>query len=449
METKKGEEVKRKVGADSGYVLKPAQQKGEQIIEQARKQANDEATEILNMVEENGRLMISEAVKVAEAEAARLLGQAQQEAREIVAKAREQAQSFESRAIPQNGEQIGQAAREAKNVVIESQLGTTMTQAVDTGFSIVVEATKKAETEANMIIAQAKETGRQIIEEATRKREGEANKIVSQAQETGRQIIEEATRKAEDEGNKIVTQALQTGLQIIVEAAKIADTEAEIPKRISQGEPKERRFIEEAKAAAVNRLSTDGKYPDVEREFQQLTKETKDAEVAKTAAATSPSQTPKSILKPAKEETSSEMKARLIITIFTNLVYQAIIVAVIIWGLPRWGVNIPLYCLILICVAVAVYGVGSFLIGNRTLRRKPLPGLTTMVGIEGQVASRLAPEGFVRIGGELWNARAEDGSIDVGADVIVVRQSRLKVVVCRKQADNSRKPETESQFPHI
>jgi membrane-bound ClpP family serine protease len=142
------------------------------------------------------------------------------------------------------------------------------------------------------------------------------------------------------------------------------------------------------------------------------------------------------------------MNARLIMAILTNLLYEAIIAAIILWGLPRWGIRIPLYGLILICMAVAVYGVASFLIGSRALRRKPLPGLTTMVGLEGHVVSGLAPEGFVRIGGELWNARAENGSIEVGADVIVVRQSGLKVVVRRKPADNSGKPETRSQFPH-
>jgi membrane-bound ClpP family serine protease len=143
------------------------------------------------------------------------------------------------------------------------------------------------------------------------------------------------------------------------------------------------------------------------------------------------------------------MNARLIMAIFTNLLYEAIIVAVILWGLPRWDIHIPLYGLILICAAFAVFGVISFHIGSRTLRRKQLPGLTSMVGIEGQVVSRLAPEGFVRIGGELWNARAENGSIDVGTDVIVVRQSGLKVVVRRKQADNPAKPETQSELPHI
>jgi membrane-bound ClpP family serine protease len=143
------------------------------------------------------------------------------------------------------------------------------------------------------------------------------------------------------------------------------------------------------------------------------------------------------------------MNARLIMAIFTNLLYEAIIVAVILWGLPRWGIHIPLYGLILICIAFAVYGVISFLIGSRTLRTMPLPGLTSMVGIEGQVVDRLAPEGFVRIGGELWNARAENGSIDVGTDVIVVRHSGLKVVVRRKWEKNSAKPETQSELPHI
>ncbi len=320
------------------------QKKGQHINEEAVKQANAEATRILKMVEERGRLIISEAVRAGEAKAAKMLAKAQQEACEIVAKAREQAQSDESIRIPQNGEQIGQTASEAKNVIIESQLRTIMPQALDTGFNIVAEATKKADTEANRIIAQAKETGFLIIMEAIRKREGEAKKMVSQAEETGRQIIEEATRKAEDEGNKIVTQALQTGLQIIVEAAKIADTEAEMTKRISKGEPKERRFIEEAKAAAVNRLSTDGKYRDVDHEVQQLIKEAKDtvfaealapqelassllkarpiAEVAKTAAATSPSQTLKSVVKPAKENAGS-------------LVFNAVLDCFSLWRKPR------------------------------------------------------------------------------------------------------------------
>jgi len=306
MQTKKSEEMK---------------QKGQRIIEEATKQASDEATKILKTVEEKGRLIISDAVRVGEVKAAKVLAQAQQEAREIVSKAREQAQSDKSMGTP---------------------------EALDAGFNIVAEATRKANTEANIIIAQAKETGLEIIEEAKRKREGEAKKIVSQAEETGRQIVEEAKRKAEDEGNKIVTQALQTGLQIIVEAARIADTEAEKTKRISQGEPKEHRFIEEAKAEAVNRLLTDVKYGDVKHEVLHITEDREDkvftetmarqelakslrkvrpiAEVAKGAAAAPPSQTMKSVLKPAKEKSGL-------------LVFHAVLDCFSLWSKPREASN--------------------------------------------------------------------------------------------------------------
>ena len=138
------------------------------------------------------------------------------------------------------------------------------------------------------------------------------------------------------------------------------------------------------------------------------------------------------------------MNARLIMAMFTNLLYEAIIVALLIWGLPRLGIHIPLYGVTLICLAFLIYAVVLFIIGDRTLRKKPLPGFTTMVGLEGQVVSQLAPEGVVRIEGELWNARAENGTIEGGAEVIVVRQYRLKLVVHRKQPDNARKPENQS-----
>ena len=131
------------------------------------------------------------------------------------------------------------------------------------------------------------------------------------------------------------------------------------------------------------------------------------------------------------------MNARLVTAILTNLLYEAIIVAVLKWGLPRLGIDLPLYGIILICVAFLMYAVVMFVVGSRTLAKRPMPGFTTMVCLEGQVVSRLAPEGTVKIEGELWNARAESGTIDVGADVVVVRQYGLRVVVRPKQAGDT------------
>jgi membrane-bound ClpP family serine protease len=123
---------------------------------------------------------------------------------------------------------------------------------------------------------------------------------------------------------------------------------------------------------------------------------------------------------------------RLIIAIITNLLDEAIIAAFIIFGLPRLGVNIPLWGLILIGIGFLVYAVGFYLIGSKVLRKKPLPGLTNMVGVEGKVVSPLAPKGFIRAEGELWSSKADNGFIDIGADVIIIEQRRLELIVRRK-----------------
>ena len=56
-------------------------------------------------------------------------------------------------------------------------------------------------------------------------------------------------------------------------------------------------------------------------------------------------------------------------------------------------------------------------------------GLHNMIGCQGEVVSRLAPEGMVRIKGELWRARSDGGEMKEGIDVIVVGQDRLELIV--------------------
>jgi membrane-bound ClpP family serine protease len=125
--------------------------------------------------------------------------------------------------------------------------------------------------------------------------------------------------------------------------------------------------------------------------------------------------------------------ARLIIAIITSLLDEAIIVALIIWGLPKLGVQLPLWVIIIILLAFAAYAVITFRLGSRILRKTPMPGFTSMIGVQGRVVKRLAPVGFVRIQGELWESRSQTGNIEIGSDVVVVAQSGLKLIVSRKQ----------------
>ena len=125
------------------------------------------------------------------------------------------------------------------------------------------------------------------------------------------------------------------------------------------------------------------------------------------------------------------MKGRLIIAIVSTTLEEAALAVGVLWGLPRLDIHIPLWILIIVMAAWAVYTVTTYRMGSRALRRKPLHGLTAMVGSEGKVVSSLVPEGMVSIKGELWQARSSGGRMDAGEKVIVVAQDGLKLTVRR------------------
>jgi len=129
---------------------------------------------------------------------------------------------------------------------------------------------------------------------------------------------------------------------------------------------------------------------------------------------------------------------RLILAILSSLLEEAALVAIVFWGLPRLGIHIPLGGLIALMAALAAFEVITYRIGSRALKRKPVAGLSSMVGSKGRVVSPLDPEGLVRIKGELWQSRSSGRRINIGEEVIVVGQDGLKLIVRRDEPGNKR-----------
>jgi len=130
------------------------------------------------------------------------------------------------------------------------------------------------------------------------------------------------------------------------------------------------------------------------------------------------------------------MTARFILAIVSTLLEEAALVVIVLWGLPRFGIYIPLWGLVLLMIAWCAYNVYAYRIGSRALRRKPVAGLTVMVGSKGEVVNRLVPEGFVKIKGELWRATSVDKNIKVGEEVTVVGQDGLKLIVSKDNTND-------------
>ncbi|MBI4286692.1 MAG: hypothetical protein HY670_12460 [Chloroflexi bacterium] len=126
----------------------------------------------------------------------------------------------------------------------------------------------------------------------------------------------------------------------------------------------------------------------------------------------------------------------LVITIVSALVQETILVLIVLLGLPRLGIVLPLWGLMALVFAVAGLAAFSYRVGSRALRRIPLRGLAGMVGTVGKTASRMNPNGFVLIKGELWDARTKGERIEAGETVVVVAQDGLKLTIARAIKDN-------------
>ncbi len=117
--------------------------------------------------------------------------------------------------------------------------------------------------------------------------------------------------------------------------------------------------------------------------------------------------------------------------IVSTLLEETAIAVIVLLGLPKLGVQIPLVGLIVLMVAWAGFSVFTYRLGSRALRREPVIGLPDMLGSTGKVVSTLDPEGLVRIKGELWVAKSASGKMDTGEKVAVVGQDGLKLAVCK------------------
>ena len=124
-------------------------------------------------------------------------------------------------------------------------------------------------------------------------------------------------------------------------------------------------------------------------------------------------------------------KIRLIFAIVTSLLDEALILAFILWILPKIGVKLPWWGLTICIAGFAAFAVTTYILGSQVINKQPLAGFTSMVGLRGKVVERLAPQGLVKIEGELWSARTDAGSVEPGSWVLVTAQKGLILFVRR------------------
>ena len=133
------------------------------------------------------------------------------------------------------------------------------------------------------------------------------------------------------------------------------------------------------------------------------------------------------------------------LNIVTGLLKGAALAAIVLWLLPLWGINIPIWGLALVVVAFLIYEVITFRLGKKALERRPVIWPKAIVGCCGKATTQLAPDGYVQVNGELWRALSSDTNIDEGDDIVVVEMNRLTLRVTPLSGtmmETSMKPDT-------
>lgn len=117
-----------------------------------------------------------------------------------------------------------------------------------------------------------------------------------------------------------------------------------------------------------------------------------------------------------------------IYAITTTIAEEVALVAVMLWLLPKLGINIPLWGLILVVAAWGGFSYILYRLSKNALGKKPMVP-SPEVGCKGIAVTPLTPKGYIRIKGERWKALSTGETIHEGDEVIIVERKGLTFIV--------------------
>ena len=129
------------------------------------------------------------------------------------------------------------------------------------------------------------------------------------------------------------------------------------------------------------------------------------------------------------------MKYRIytVLTITTTLLEEAVLVAVVLWLLPRVAINIPIWGLIIMMIALGVYNSITYRLSKKALVKKPM--ISPDIGSRGRTTTPISPTGYVRVNGELWRA-SSSSTINAGEEIAVAGMEGMTLLVSPIEKDN-------------
>ncbi|APV45355.1 NfeD-like C-terminal, partner-binding [Dehalogenimonas formicexedens] len=121
-----------------------------------------------------------------------------------------------------------------------------------------------------------------------------------------------------------------------------------------------------------------------------------------------------------------KLNPRIVVAIIASLLDELLLVVAVVWILPKFGITVPVWLVILLAVMFLFSGSWAFVV----VKRKPNLGFENQIGLKGIAVTVIGKKkGLVRIGRQNWAARTDGRDIEPGIEVEVVGQNALILTV--------------------
>lgn len=127
--------------------------------------------------------------------------------------------------------------------------------------------------------------------------------------------------------------------------------------------------------------------------------------------------------------TAKNKRAYTLVSLVKVSLEELALAILLLWLLPRFGINIPIWLTIIFMVIWAGYSYLTSVLVVKVMDKATTTGLEALVGVKGITTTLLSPEGYIRIGNELWQACSKNGDIKSGVEVVIVGNERLTLFV--------------------
>ena len=128
-----------------------------------------------------------------------------------------------------------------------------------------------------------------------------------------------------------------------------------------------------------------------------------------------------------------------LLSLITTILEEAVLIAVLTWLLPHFGISVPIWLSVILVLAWAGWSYLTYRLGEKTIGKTPAIGPEAMIGSVCRATTRLCPTGYVQAGPELWRACSIAGDVDAGVEVVVIGMKELTLFVTPSAHTNAAK----------